>query len=60
MSQLGGRVETPMMHTDYYREKVRKRAIELVEWILDSGDGNHLGLTREDVQTPLKVIKTGK
>ena len=43
-----------------YREKMRSRAIELVDWILDSGDGKRLGLTREDVQTPIKQIKWGK
>ena len=43
-----------------YREKMRFRAIELVDWILDSGDGKRLGLTREDVQTPIKQIKWGK
>ena len=39
---------------------MRFRAIELVDWILDSGDGKRLGLTREDVQTPIKQIKWGK
>ena len=60
VNQLGGQADAARMASDQYREKVRQRATELAEWILDSGDAARLGLTREDVQTPIKQIKWGK
>lgn len=60
VNQLGGQADAARMASDQYREIVRQRATELAEWILDSGDAARLGLTREDVQTPIKQIKWGK
>ena len=76
---------------DKYRDQMRKRAVDLIEWILDTGDNRHgiksrnfriffwkimtdfngflmilvpykrrLGLTREDVQTPVKSRREGE
>ena len=40
--------------SDQYRDATRARALELISWILDSGDHTRLGLTREDVVVPLR------
>jgi len=40
--------------SDQYRDTTRARALELISWILDSGDHTRLGLTREDVVVPLR------
>ena len=48
------------LKSDQYRDATRLRTLELISWILDSGDHTRLGLTREDVVTPLrKVFKMG-
>ena len=57
---LTRRQDPSMMQSDFFRDKVRGRAYELVDWILDSGDGHRLGLTREHVQTSLSSRTTGK
>ena len=54
VNQLGGRADPNMIQSDQYRDSVRTRAFELLKWIIDSGDGTRLGLTREDVVSSLK------
>ena len=44
------------LKSDQYRDATRLRALELISWILDSGDHTRLGLTREDVVTPLRKV----
>jgi len=46
---LGGVADEAQMMLDSYKEQIRQRAVELVSWIIDSGNERTLGITKGDI-----------
>ncbi|CAG5098694.1 Oidioi.mRNA.OKI2018_I69.XSR.g15894.t1.cds [Oikopleura dioica] len=49
VTDLGGNADEAQMQSDNYRANIRKRARELIQWILVSGDSSSLGVTKDNI-----------